>query len=359
MTIVVVGGGGIGLLVAGRLAQSSQRVALLARPGTVQALRAQGLHIAQGGEVQHLEAPPAAAEPADLPPDYQQPDLAILCVKGYDTAAALATLHALRPGQVLTLQNGIGNEEMLAAQLGAASVLSGAITTSVQVESPAHITLTKVGGIGLAPVQERSSVIVWGAVLGRAGFAVRTYADYRALKWSKALLNMLGNAVPAILDMSIEAVYANRPLIELERQVFLEALHVMQRRHIRPLNLPAYPVALLATAVRVLPPVALFPLLRRLVAGGRGGKLPSLHADLRQGRAASEGSSLYGAVAQSAQACGLTAPVNAAIWQTLDGIVSGAIAWQTFRQRPDQLLAVVQRSLAESSHPLTDKETTS
>jgi 2-dehydropantoate 2-reductase len=197
---------------------------------------------------------------------------------------------------------------------------------------------------------------MWGAILGKAGFTVCKYHDYRALKWSKALLNMLGNATPAILDMSIKAVYADRRLAALERQAFLEALTVMQRRGITPVNLPAYPAKRLSMAMRWLPPPILFPLLRRSIAGGRGGKLPSLHADLQRGRTHSEGKYLYGAIAHAAREEGQSAPVNTALWQVLHGIASGAIDWDAFRQQPGRLLEVV-RQTTDIAPPLESNAT--
>jgi 2-dehydropantoate 2-reductase len=361
LTIVVVGGGAIGLLVAGRLAQSPQHVALLDRAPVADTLRSHSIRISRGEETDIIETPPVAGEPAALPEAYHAPDLAIVCVKGYDTAAALDTLEALRPQQVLTLQNGIGHEETLTERLGAGRVLAGAVTSSVEVEAPGHIRITRVGGIGLAAVGNTPGMVMWGAVLGKAGFIIHKYHDYRALKWSKALLNMLGNATPAILDMPIAAVYANRHLAALERQAFLEALTVMQRRGIAAVNLPSYPVKRLAMAMHRLPSLLLFPLLRRVIAGGRGGKRPSLHIDLQRGRTASEGAFLYGAVAHAAREEGLTAPVNTALWQVLHGIASCAIAWDTFRQQPDRLLDVVRQTASTAPHPAKptdrDKET--
>src|SRR5262249_10159486 len=150
---------------------------------------------------------------------------------GYDTAGALPTLEALDPQHILTLQNGIGNEELLAQRFGAGRVLSGAITTSVEVEAPGRVVVAKQGGIGLAPMAAESRRAGDRApkALRAAGFDIRELADYRAMKWSKALLNMLGNATAAILDMSVAEVYADRRLVALERRAFLEALEVMRR----------------------------------------------------------------------------------------------------------------------------------
>jgi len=341
VAIVVVGAGAIGMLVAGRLAQSSQATALLARPAVAAAIAQGRLHILRDGAIQVVENLTVITDPAALDQGDRDPELAILCVKGYDTVGALPALDALRPRAILTLQNGIGNEEILAERFGAGRIISGAITTSVDVEAPGRVAVAKNGGIGLAPIEEQAQIDRWVKVLGIAGFQTRAYADYRALKWSKALLNMLGNATAAILDMPVEAVYSDRRLIALERAAVLEASRVMDRLGIRPVNLPRYPAALLAAALRYMPAALLDPLLRRMVAAGRGGKPPSLHLDLARGNPRSEGEFLYGAVARAAERADCAAPVNRALWATLQGIASGAVAWDTYRQQPERLLATV------------------
>ena len=350
MAIVVVGAGAIGLLVAGRLAQSSMETALLARPAVAAAIAQHRLRILQDGVVQIVDGLTVATDPAALDEYAAEPELAILCVKGYDTASALPAIEALRPQMVLTLQNGIGNEELLATRFGARRIISGAITSSVEIEAPGRIAVTKSGGIGLAPMDERTDIRRWVAALGAAGFRARAYADYRALKWSKALLNMLGNATAAILDMPVAAVYADRRLVALERQAFCEALHVMDRLGIRPVNLPRYPAAPLALAMRWAPATLLDPLLRRLIAGGRGGKTPSLHLDLARGNRRSEGYMLYGAVVRAAEQIGLAAPANCVLHNTLCGITNGTLAWDDYRHNPNRLLAEVAEHRMVTSH---------
>ncbi|WP_298817802.1 ketopantoate reductase family protein [Chloroflexus sp.] len=340
MAIVIVGGGAIGLLILSRLAQAANipPVALLSRPAGAAALRANPL-VVSGIGARELSNLTVAGAVDDLPPTFQQPNLAIVCVKGYDTVGAIPTLRSLNPVTILTLQNGIGNEETLATAFGADRIVAGAITTSVDATGPTTITVTKEGGIGLAPVGQASNLTLAEAALSAAGFTVQRYQDYQAMKWSKALLNMLGNATAAILDWPVTRVYANRHLIALERAAVREALAVMRAMGIRPVNLPRYPAALLAFGIRWLPPIILDPILRQRVAGGRGGKDPSLLRDLRAGRSRSEGEFLYGAVAAAATTRGLPAPVNAGLWQVLGGIARGEVAWDDYRGQPERLLA--------------------
>jgi 2-dehydropantoate 2-reductase len=335
--IVVVGGGAIGLLVAGSLARAGHAVGLLGRGATVAALRAGPLTLTTGGERATIGGIRAAEQARELASGGPV-ELAILAVKAYDTPGALRALDELGPQAVLTLQNGIGNEEQLAAHLGAERVLAGAITSSTVVDAAAAIRVTKAGGIGLARVGAGAPLDRWAEVLRGSGWALRTYDDYQALKWSKALLNMLGNASAAILDMQPAEIYAHRGLFELELAAQRETLAVMRRRGWRPVNLPSYPAATLAWAERTLPTPLLQPLLRRIVGGGRGGKMPSLHGDLARGRTRSEGEQLYGAVAAEAGRLGIPAPANQKLWGTLRRIMAGELSWEQFRGRPEALL---------------------
>jgi 2-dehydropantoate 2-reductase len=259
-------------------------------------------------------------------------------VKGYDTPGVLPTLDELRPRAVVTLQNGLGNEELLAERFGPQRVVAGAITTSVEVPTAGLAVVAKRGGIGLAPVGAESPVGEAARALRDAGFLLRQYPDYRSLKWSKALLNILGNATAAILDVPVGAVFADPRLAAVERGVFLEALAVMERLGARPVNLPGAPAALLAAAMRHAPPWVLYPLLRRAVAGGRGGKPPSLQLDLARGRERTEARQLYGAIAERAAEAGVAAPLNRGLWEAVRAIASREVSWEEFRGKPERLL---------------------
>ncbi|NOK59678.1 MAG: ketopantoate reductase family protein [Chloroflexi bacterium AL-W] len=341
MTTVIIGAGAIGLLIAGRLSQSVSRIALLARPSFIENVKTHGIFLEQDDTKQPIDQLTVVGHPEEITQQHGSVEMAIVCVKGYDTVGTLETLAKLKPKHVLTLQNGIGNEEILIKHFGHERVLSGAITTSVEVETPGHIRITKSGGVGLAPIGEHESIQTWRSYFTKATFDVHIYQDYRAMKWSKALINILGNATAAILDMPAEVVYAHQKLVVLERQAFLEALQVMDRLAIAPVNLPRYRVALLARAMRYTPLPILHPILRRLVADGRGGKPPSLHLELLRGNQRSEGESLYGAIAHEAQKCGVSAPVNQGLWKILQGIATQQIDWNVYRRQPDKLIAAI------------------
>ena len=130
MHFIVHGAGAIGCYVGGRLAAGGRQVTLVGRRTFVEQVRARGLQLTdeQGAHtIRNLRATATMLEAYDRSPSAF--DLAIFTVKGYDTAAAVAELQqalaetGAPPPALLSVQNGVGNEEML-AQL-AAPVIAG------------------------------------------------------------------------------------------------------------------------------------------------------------------------------------------------------------------------------------------
>ena len=188
-----------------------------------------------------------------------------------------------------------------------------------------------------------SGAMPWLRRLGLGRLPGDLVFRFRGREWSvpltsTLLLSLLANASPAILDMPPDAVLADSRLSTLEVTAFREALAVMRGMGLSPVSLPDYPVPLFAWALSTLPLVLLRPLLQRLVAGGRGGKMPSLHIDLSRGKEKSEVEYLNGAVVRAAQQLGMRVPATEALYTVLAGIVRGEIPWEDYRGRPDALL---------------------
>jgi 2-dehydropantoate 2-reductase len=119
-----------------------------------------------------------------------------------------------------------------------------------------------------------------------------------------------------------------------------EGVAAMRGLGLKPVALPGYPVPLLAWGIRWAPSFLLGPIMRKMVAGGRGNKPPSLLLELRRGRQRSEVADLNGAVVRTGEQIGLPTPVNRTLTETLTRLVSGRIAWDSIRHQPDVLLAV-------------------
>jgi 2-dehydropantoate 2-reductase len=280
-----------------------------------------------------------------------KPDLAIVAVKAYDTASAIETLQrALAPDADVTLltpQNGVGNEERLAAAFGADRVVSGALTIPVERAPGGAVVAANRGGLALAPVG--SVAHNWlVAAFGRTPIPVSVQADYRAMKWSKLALNIIANASCAILDIMPDQLVARSDLFELELSALREVRAVMEALALRPVDLPRYPVRALFALLGLPAPVAR-PLLARRIAGARGRKAPSLLLDLRAGKGRTEVGALNGAVAATGAAHGVATPVNAVYARVLDQIAVDPAAWGAYRGRPEVLLAAVEAERASVS----------
>jgi 2-dehydropantoate 2-reductase len=175
------------------------------------------------------------------------------------------------------------------------------------------------------------------------GLPLRVYADYRAMKWSKLLLNLLGNATSAILDMNTLEAFADRRVFAIEVAALREAVAVMDALKIKAIELPGYPVPLLVFALRHVPIPLLQPILRRMAKSGRGEKLPSLLIDLNAGRPQSEIDALNGAVSEASKSIGVRTPVNDALTVTVRELVAGSVDRAAWRQQVDRLVALTGR----------------
>lgn len=347
MRVLVVGAGAIGSLVGGRLALAGHPVTLVGRPWLREAIAADGLTIVADRTPQTARSlrvvTSIAAACCDS--DEGQPyELIVLTMKAHSVAAAVDELASVlpQPPPLLTLQNGIGSEAVVAGRFGPERVLAGTITTPVGVAGPARIETVSKGGIGLAPLADtKPDPTTVATALSAAGFVVARYTDAVAMKWSKLLLNMIGNATSAILAWPPGRVFADPRLYNVELDALAETRAVMAAQGIATVRLPGYAVPLLMTLLERLPRALTRPLMRRQVAGGRGGKMPSLYLDLEAGRERLEIDVLNGAVVAAGAQVGMPTPVNRALTEIVQALASGQTDRARFRGNPEALLVAV------------------
>ncbi|GAC1492921.1 MAG: 2-dehydropantoate 2-reductase [Vulcanimicrobiaceae bacterium] len=270
-------------------------------------------------------------------------DLAIVAVKAYDTPSAIETLRRAfgdaTTASIVTPQNGVGNEELLAEAFGADRVVSCALTVPVERAGDGTIRAANRGGLALAPVG--SSAHNWlVAAFERTDLPVRVASDYRALKWSKLALNIIANASCAILNVLPERLVKLDGMFALEIRAIRETRAVMAAMSLRSVDLPRYPVRALGGVVRLPMPLAK-ALLSGRIAGARGRKPPSLLLDLRGEKGRTEVGALNGAVAAAGRALGVPTPVNAAYARVLADIAHMPQLWAKYRERPEALAAEV------------------
>jgi 2-dehydropantoate 2-reductase len=315
MEILLVGAGAIGSWIGANLLRAGNRVTFVGRAPFVDAVRAGGLRasLPDGARWEFSPAELRAYSSVSDAVDRSY-DAALLCVKTYALDAALAELqpYAGRIGRVVTFQNGVGSEERAAERFGADRVTAATLTSPVSAVGPGEIALDRLGGgVGLAD---------WGATRGFAErmrrecatpqMPIEVFDDARAMKWSKMLLNIVGNAASALFDRDVGAIYADRELFALEMRMVRECLAVMRALRIPVIDLPGYKARAFAWVAGNLPNVAAQLMLARRVARGRGGKRPSFYYDVAHLTGRSEIGALNGRIADEAQRLGIAAPAN-------------------------------------------------
>jgi 2-dehydropantoate 2-reductase len=338
MKVLSFGAGALGTYVAGSLALHGHSVVFLERPQVAEELRQRGLRLTIDGQeytIPEAKVVGNLTETLALGPF----DVAIFALKSFDTASALVSLipfsEKLPP--ILCLQNGVENESILLDALGSDKVISGTVTSAIGRRAAGDVVLERLRGLGVAAGHPLSIRLV--TVLDAAGLKARLYENTAAMKWSKLLTNLIGNATSAILDMTPAEIFAHPDLYRLELAQLRECLAVMDAQHIPTVDLPGTPVRLLAFAVQKLPATISRPLLARAIGRGRGSKMPSFHIDLHTGRRQSEVDYLNGAIVRAGLRLGLPTPVNQMLTDTLISLTSGALQIQDFARQPEQLLA--------------------
>jgi 2-dehydropantoate 2-reductase len=275
LRVVVVGPGAVGTFLGGTLAVGGHDVTLLGRRATVTDGRPLVLAEEGGTRSVTVRRSHDAATVA-------LPQLVIVAVKMFDLADALGAVARWPGVPVLMVQNGVGAEAAaLAARTSA--VIAGSLTAAVD-PLPGGVHRRRRGGIGLAVVRPDGDTV---ALVGRlaaawaaASLPPRVYSDWAAMKWSKLVANLVGNATSALLDVDPASVYADPRGFAIERRQLREAVAVMRALGHTPVSLPGAHVGLLLRGIDLPEPLA-----RRLVArgigGARGGKAPSLRLHLR------------------------------------------------------------------------------
>ena len=219
MEILVFGAGSLGSLLGGLLARAHD-VTLVGREPHVSAVQADGLRIT-GAET--LETRPAATTDATG----ASADLALVTVKAYDTEAAGRALATGDYGAVCSLQNGMGNEDVLADAVRA-PVLAGTVTYGAGLVDPGHVEWRGRGTITLGawrPADDVAAAERVAAALRAADLDVTTTVDVRRRLWEKLAVNAAINPVTALARVGNGAL-TEEPLAGLARTAAVETAGV-------------------------------------------------------------------------------------------------------------------------------------
>ena len=193
--ILIFGTGALATLFAARLSAAGVDVTML---GTWQAgldaLRKEGARLVGADRVERAYPVHATDDPAEC----RGARFALVLVKAWQTerAAGQLAICLAEDGLALTLQNGLGNREILAQTLGLPRVALGVTTIGATLLGPA---LVRLGGEGTISLEAHLRLRPLEAMLRASGFAVNVVEDARSLVWGKLVVSAAINPLTALL----------------------------------------------------------------------------------------------------------------------------------------------------------------
>lgn len=199
MRFIIYGAGGIGCIIGGHLARTRHDVALIGRPGHMNAVNKNGLHLVTPTGT-HVLKIPAVTEPKQI--KFTSDDVVFLTMKGQNTEEALGVLKKVTEKvPIFCFQNGVRNEEIAAkyfpkvygamVRVGAEYLKDGEVIC--RRDPPGWFV------IGCYPKGSDKLAETVVAELKVASFIVKTSEDVMPYKWGKLMSN-LNNAIGAITD---------------------------------------------------------------------------------------------------------------------------------------------------------------
>ncbi len=271
-------------LFGARLGPHAQVTLLGTWKAGLEALTRDGIRLQENGSVVQVPVR-ATSNPAEC----EAAQIALFLVKSWQTQRAAAMLaKCLAPqGVALTLQNGLGNLELMEAELGAQRVALGVTTVGATVLGPGRV---RVGGSGATYVAPHPRLEPLVDLLQTAGFEVHPADNIESLVWGKLVVNCGINGLTALLEVPNGELLARPGARAIMQEAAQETARVAEANGV---NLP-YP-----------DPVEQV----EGVASRTASNISSMLQDIRRG-APTEVDAINGAVVQVADRLGVPVPVN-------------------------------------------------
>jgi 2-dehydropantoate 2-reductase len=297
MHIVVMGSGGVGGYFGAKLLRAGEHVTMVARGRHLDAIRRVGLRIRSALEGEFVVGPPAVASLEDAPPA----DAVLLCVKSFDTEDAARQLRPILGPEtpVLSLQNGVTNEDEIDAQLGTGRALGGVARISATIEAPGVVRHESGGRIifGELDGQATARAERLRKAFAQAGTPVELSKDIRCALWEKYVLICALAGTTALTRETIGIVRQTEPTWQLFRTIVEEVVAVA---HASDIDLPGDIIERSMQFAEGLPP----------------GNRASLAQDLLQGRRL-ELEALHGHAVRLGEQLGVATPALFAVYAAL------------------------------------------
>ena len=234
MKIAVVGPGALGCLLAGFLQhRTKEEIWLLDRlEDRARRIRNEGIKI-EGTSGSFQVKLNVTADPKEIMPC----DLVIICVKSYSTEDACKNIKEMvgENTHVLTLQNGIGNVQILNDYFGPEKVIAGITNHGSTLLGAGHARHAGRGDtvIGKSDGKISGALKNVSSILAKAGFDTKISKDIDSVIWSKLIINVGINALTAATRLNNGRLIEYEESRELLRELVQEAVRVVKRKRIK------------------------------------------------------------------------------------------------------------------------------
>ncbi len=304
MKIAIIGVGAMGSIYAALLASGGHDVwAVDTWPEHVEAIKAKGLRVegASGDRTVKVNATTKASDVTDA-------DLVVIATKddGCEAAAHAALAMAKSDAPILTIQNGLGSADKVAAVVGTQRIVMGVVGGfGASMKGPGHAHHNGMEFLRLGEMQGGLSdrlehvKTTWES----GGFKVLTFADIHKMVWEKLLCNCTFSGPCTLTGLRVGEVMASPQAWSIAAGCAAEAFHVARAKGI---------------ALDFDDPIAYVRRFGEKIPGAR----PSMLLDHMAGRRA-EIDNINGAIPREGAKVGVATPINSVVTALLKAKESG------------------------------------
>jgi 2-dehydropantoate 2-reductase len=298
MRFLVVGPGAMGCLFSARLTKAGNEVMLLDYDQErADRISAQGITVTGiSGDYRVPVRAIAGAYPFT-------PDFIVICVKSGNTreAGERSSSFAGKDTKVVTLQNGLGNMEILEEIFGPGKVLGGVTAQGATLLDTGSIRHAGEGETVIGPAGRGDNGIqAFAATLSSAGFETRLVGSVEELIWGKLIINVGINALTAVIKVKNGRIAAVDGAKEVMQEAVSEAINVAGAKGIRlPYEEPLERVLAVCEATK--------------------DNVSSMLQDVLKGKR-TEIEMINGAIVREGESLGIPTPVNKTLTCLVQGI---------------------------------------
>lgn len=227
LKIGIAGPGAVGGYYGALLVRAGMDVQFLGRGRHLEVMREKGLSIkSYKGDFQII--PLVSDDPAEVGPC----DLILFCVKSFDCVNMGRFIEPMvGPSTViLSLQNGVENEEVLGGLYGSDKILAGVAFIGSRIEKPGEIVHTAAGNITFGEPSGGSShrTKELEEIFNSAGVKAKLSDDMRKVMWQKMVWNCGFNSITALTGCSAAEVLLLKETREIVRKTMEEVIAVAE-----------------------------------------------------------------------------------------------------------------------------------